>query len=216
MPCHLYLCGVEMPEVPSAITIKTGNRNKTVELLNGDTINLLKSKGLQDISLTLAFPMLEGRRTAEYYIGLFDKFKRKRKPTQFILTRTTPDGKPLEDTNIKVSIEDFSRNEDASKPFEVTYSVNLKEYTDYGTQTVTVKKVQKNGKTQKVANVKKEREKNNAPKAKKYTVKDGDTLWSISAKYLGSGAKYMQIYEANRKILSNPNIIKAGQELIIP
>ena len=216
MPCHLYLCGVEMPEVPSAITIKTGNRNKTVELLNGDTINLLKAKGLQDISLTLAFPMLEGRRTAEYYIGLFDKFKRKRKPTQFILTRTTPDGKPLEDTNVKVSIEDFSRNEDASKPFEVTYSVNLKEYTDYGTQTVTVKKVQKNGKTQKVASVKKEREKNNAPKAKKYTVKAGDTLWSISAKYLGSGAKYMQIYEANRKILSNPNIIKAGQELIIP
>ena len=216
MPCHLYLCGVEMPEVPSAITIKTGNRNKTVELLNGDTINLLKSKGLQDISLTLAFPMLEGRRTAEYYIGLFDKFKRKRKPTQFILTRTTPDGKPLEDTNIKVSIEDFSRNEDAAKPFEVTYSVNLKEYTDYGTQTVTVKKVQKNGKTQKVASVKKEREKNNAPKAKKYTVKAGDTLWSIAAKYLGSGAKYMQIYEANRKILSNPNIIKAGQELIIP
>ena len=205
-----------MPEVPSAITIKTGNRNKTVELLNGDTINLLKSKGLRDISLTLAFPMLEGRRTAEYYIGLFDKFKRKRKPTQFILTRTTPDGKPLEDTNVKVSIEDFSRNEDAAKPFEVTYSVNLKEYTDYGTQTVTVKKVQKNGKTQKVASVKKEREKNNAPKAKKYTVKDGDTLWSISAKYLGSGAKYMQIYEANRKILSNPNIIKAGQELIIP
>ena len=216
MPCHLYLCGVEMPEVPSAITIKTGNRNKTVELLNGDTINLLKSKGLQDVSLTLAFPMIEGRRTAEYYIGLFDKFKRKRKPTQFILTRTTPDGKPLEDTNIKVSIEDFSRNEDAAKPFEVTYSVNLKEYTDYGTQTVTIKKVQKNGKTQKVASVKKEREKNNAPKAKKYTVKDGDTLWSISAKYLGSGAKYMQIYEANRKILSNPNIIKAGQELIIP
>lgn len=216
MPCHLYLCGVEMPEVPSAITIKTGNRNKTVELLNGDTINLLKSKGLRDVSLTLAFPMLEGRRTAEYYIGLFDKFKRKRKPTQFILTRTTPDGKPLEDTNIKVSIEDFSRNEDAAKPFEVTYSVNLKEYTDYGTQTVTVKKVQKNGKIQKVASVKKEREKNNAPKAKKYTVKDGDTLWSISAKYLGSDAKYMQIYEANRKILSNPNIIKAGQELIIP
>lgn len=216
MPCHLYLCGVEMPEVPSAITIKTGNRNKTVELLNGDTINLLKSKGLQDISLTLAFPMLEGRRTAEYYIGLFDKFKRKRKPTQFILTRTTPDGKPLEDTNVKVSIEDFSRNEDAAKPFEVTYSVNLKEYTDYGTQTVTVKKVQKNGKTQKVASVKKEREKNNAPKAKKYTVKAGDTLWSIAAKYLGSGAKYMQIYEANRKILSNPNIIYAGQELIIP
>lgn len=216
MACHLYLCGVEMPEIPSAISVQIENKNKTVELLNGDTINLLKSKGLQNISLSLDFSMIGAKRTAEYYLSKFDKFKKNRKPTQLIFTRTTPDGKPLEDTNIKVSIEDYSKKEDASKPFEMTVNINLKEYLDYGTQSLTVKTVKKNGKTQKVANVKKERETNNAPKAKSYTVKQGDTLWAISAKYLGSGAKYMTLYNANRNVLSNPNIIKSGQVLTIP
>lgn len=205
-----------MPELPSSFSVKIGNKNKTVELLNGDTINILKSKGLQEISLTLAFPMIGTGRTAEYYLAKFDKFKRDKKPTQLIFTRTTPDGKPLDDTNIKVSIEDYSKTEDATKPFEMTVAIALKEYIDYGTQKLTVKKVKKNGKTQAVANVKKEREKTNAPKAKSYTVKQGDTLWAISAKYLGSGAKYMTIYNANRNILSNPNIIKVGQVLTIP
>lgn len=31
-----------------------------------------------------------------------------------------------------------------------------------------------------------------------YTVKRGDTLWDISKQFLGSGTKYMQIYEANK------------------
>lgn len=216
MACHLYLCGVEMPELPSSFTINIGNKNKTVELLNGDTINILKSKGLQEISLTLAFPMMGAKRTAEYYLAKFDKFKKNKKPTQLIFTRTTPDGTHLDDTNIKVSIEGYSQSENATKPFDMTVDIDLKEYVDYGTQKLTVKKVKKNGKTQSVAKVKKERETNNAPKAKSYTVKQGDTLWSISAKYLGSGAKYMTIYNANRNILSNPNIIKAGQVLAIP
>lgn len=216
MACHLYLCGVEMPELPSSFSVKIGNKNKTVELLNGDTINFLKAKGLQEISLTLVFPMIGTGRTAEYYLAKFDKFKKDKKPTQLIFTRTTPDGKPLDDTNIKVSIEDYSKTEDATKPFEMTVSISLKEYIDYGTQKLTIKKVKKNGKTQAVASVKKERETTNAPKAKTYTVKSGDTLWAISAKYLGSGAKYMTIYNANRNILSNPNIIKVGQVLTIP
>lgn len=216
MACHLYLCGVEMPELPSDFSIKTGNKNQTVELLNGDTINILKSKGLQEISLTLAFPMMGAKKTAEYYLARLNKFKKNKKPTQFIFTRTTPNGTPLDDTNIKVSIEDYTQSENATKPFEMTVDVDLKEYVDYGTQKLTVKKVKKNGKTQSVAKVKKERETNNAPKAKSYTVKQGDTLWAISAKYLGSGAKYMTIYNANRNILSNPNIIKAGQVLTIP
>jgi len=33
--------------------------------------------------------------------------------------------------------------------------------------------------------------------AKTYTIVSGDTLWKISTKHLGSGAKYMQIYNTN-------------------
>ena len=38
-----------------------------------------------------------------------------------------------------------------------------------------------------------------------YVVKKGDTLWGISSKYLGSGAKYPQIVSENN--IKNPNLI---------
>lgn len=50
--------------------------------------------------------------------------------------------------------------------------------------------------------------------SKAYTVKKGDTLWTIATKYYGSGAKYTKIAEANK--LKNPNKITVGQKLTIP
>ena len=49
-----------------------------------------------------------------------------------------------------------------------------------------------------------------------HTVEKGDTLWAISSKHLGSGAKYMTIFEANRPMLSDPDKIYPGQVLRIP
>ena len=34
-----------------------------------------------------------------------------------------------------------------------------------------------------------------------YTIKKGDTLWAISQKFLGSGAKWETIYNANKSII---------------
>lgn len=36
-----------------------------------------------------------------------------------------------------------------------------------------------------------------------YTIVQGDTLWRISTNYLGSGAKYMQIYNANQSVIES-------------
>ena len=49
-----------------------------------------------------------------------------------------------------------------------------------------------------------------------HTVVKGDTLWAISAKYLGNGAKYKAIFEANRPMLTHPDKIYPGQVLRIP
>lgn len=49
-----------------------------------------------------------------------------------------------------------------------------------------------------------------------HTVEKGDTLWAISAKHLGNGAKYQEIFEANRPMLSHPDKIYPGQVLRIP
>ncbi len=49
-----------------------------------------------------------------------------------------------------------------------------------------------------------------------YTVKPGDTLSKIAQELLGSAKSYMQLFEANRDILSDPDKIKPGQVLKVP
>ena len=49
-----------------------------------------------------------------------------------------------------------------------------------------------------------------------YTVKEGDTLSAISKRFLGNANDYMDIFNANRDQLSDPDKIKPGQVLKIP
>lgn len=47
-----------------------------------------------------------------------------------------------------------------------------------------------------------------------YTVVRGDTLWAIAQKFYGNGSRYPEIAKANN--ISNPDLIHAGQKLLIP
>ena len=49
-----------------------------------------------------------------------------------------------------------------------------------------------------------------------YTVQAGDTLSGIAKRLLGNSNAYMEIFNANRDQLSNPDVIKPGQVLKIP
>ena len=55
-----------------------------------------------------------------------------------------------------------------------------------------------------------------AAQAKTYTVKAGDTLSKIAKEKLGDAGAYMEIFNANKDQLSDPNKIKPGQVLKIP
>jgi nucleoid-associated protein YgaU len=49
-----------------------------------------------------------------------------------------------------------------------------------------------------------------------YTVQSGDTLWAIAETAYGDGSKYMNIFDANRNLLEDPDRIYPGQQLLIP
>ncbi len=52
--------------------------------------------------------------------------------------------------------------------------------------------------------------------AQYHTVVKGDTLSKIAKHYYGNAMKYPQIFEANKPMLTDPNLIYPGQVLRIP
>lgn len=54
------------------------------------------------------------------------------------------------------------------------------------------------------------------PEKQFYTVKSGDYLSKISKSVYGNANKYNLIFEANKPMLKDPNLIYPGQVLVIP
>lgn len=49
-----------------------------------------------------------------------------------------------------------------------------------------------------------------------YTVIKGDTLWGIAVRAYQDGYQWSRIYQANRNVVANPDLIEVGMELAIP
>ena len=49
-----------------------------------------------------------------------------------------------------------------------------------------------------------------------YTIQRGDTLSKIALRYYGNAMKYPVIFEANREVIKDPDLIYPGQTIRIP
>lgn len=223
MAYEFYFDKELLPVAPSSLQLKFGNTNKTYTLINEGEINILKSPKLTEISFDVLIPSVQYGfavykdnifKPSSYFLGVFEKLKTEKKPFQFIVNRTFPNGKILFGTNMKVSLEDYSIKEDVKEGFDLIVSIKLKQYRDFGTKTCNIQFAS----TRPVVSVNKTRAtSNNAPKTGvNYTVKAGDCLWNIAKMYYGDGSKYPAINEANKDKIKTPNLIYPGQVLFIP
>jgi nucleoid-associated protein YgaU len=53
-------------------------------------------------------------------------------------------------------------------------------------------------------------------KVEYYVIKSGDTLSGVATKFYGNGSLYPRIFEANREVIKNPDLIYPGQKIRIP
>ena len=51
---------------------------------------------------------------------------------------------------------------------------------------------------------------------KRHKIIDGDSLPAIAKRYLGAAERYLDLFEHNRDVLSNPELLPIGKELRIP
>lgn len=229
MAYDVYLGKVLCPIAPSKIQIKIKNQNKTVNLINGNEINMLRSAGLTEISFDLLLPNVKypfatytsGFQDAKVYLDEFEKLKIEKSAFQFKVIRKFPNGKMLFGTDIKVSLEDYTIKEEVKQGFDVVVSIKLKQYKDYGTKIYNIVSDENENKNETTVSAQSVRETENSPaptndSVKTYTVVKGDTLWNIAKKFYGNGSKYTIIADANGDKIKNPNLIYPGQVLTIP
>lgn len=221
MAYDVYLGAMLCPVAPSKIEMKIKGQNKTLSLINDTQINVLKSPGLTEVSFDILLPNSKysfasyemGFKKAEHFLNLLEAMKVERKPFWFKVVRFLPTNEITFLTEMKVSLEDYTIKDDVKEGFDITVSVKLKQYKDYGTKIV---KIIEDSDGDTVASVENTRSADTAPTPKTYTVVKGDCLWNIAKKYLGDGRRYTEIYELNKDIITNPNRIYVGQVLKMP
>lgn len=218
---QFHVGDVHLPLAPEKLSIKIKNKNKTVTLVNEGEINFLRDAGLSDVEFDAWFPLIQhpspnepGGGDLSLPLDKFERMKTEKEPFQFVVVRQTPDGKALFNTNMTVSMEDYTIKEQSKEGFYVLITIKLKQYKEYGTKVI--KTSSSSGSSMSVT---KQRTATNSPAPKKettYTVKSGDCLWNISKAVYGDGSKYTKIYDANKDKITNPNLIYPNQVLTIP
>lgn len=233
---HFFLDHLEFPYAPSELKVTIGSNNKTVDLISGNEINILKNPKLTEIEFEIELP--RGRQYAfantlissKTYTDYFEQLMLKKTPAKLVITRPNPAYrtgiggtiKDFESTVLTVSLEGYTMEENAENAYDIKVSLKFKEYMSYGN----VKKTVVNTTTSNKVTV--QTPTKTVTSNKTYVVKSGDCLWNIARKFYGNSTKWTTIYNANKSIIestakkygrsssSNGHWIYPGTKLIIP
>ena len=193
------------PSLPESISISYGAKYQSYDIISKGTVKV--PKGTEPVSIS--------------WDGVFFGPSKKKEPIVKAGCYKPPNDcvKKLKSwmnnrTVLNLVVTDTWLNIDAEiasiqcEPFgafgNVNYTIN---FTKYKNLTIkTVKESKKNNKKSKSKKKKKTKSRNTAKKNTKdntYTVQDKDTLWSIAQRKLGSALKWIDIYNANSKIIES-------------
>jgi nucleoid-associated protein YgaU len=205
--------GFQIPVNPESIEVKDATDGKTYDILKLGEINVIKSPKLTEYEWSSFFPaqaypflatdlVLEPKQ----YVDYINKWKGTKRPIRFIYTSDTFD------INEAVSIEEFQWKEVAGGKGDIEYTIRLKKYVFYAAKKVVVQQ-QATNKT--VTTTKKPRL-DDRVQPKTYTMKKGDTLWSIAKRYLGSGTRWREIAKLNNISDAEVRRLPVGKVLRLP
>lgn len=222
MPYFFYLDGMQLPFAPPSMRVSRPGRNETIDLINDGEANILRAPGLEEFEFEARIPQQQysfatypgGWIGAGTFGDRMRAFQDAKTPFRFIVSRTMPDGNPLFDTNLMVSLEEFEEEEDAEEGFDVIFSLALKAHKAFATRTVQILPAT-TAEAAAVAVVTPARPVSITTPSD-YTVVKGDCLSHIAARTLGDSSRWREIYELNKSQIREPNLIFPGQVFKLP
>ena len=198
-----YIHNLLLPIAPESFQLRYKTGNKTINLLNGEEINIPTHPGLSEISFKCLIP----RR--RYPFAVYEKdvflpiewFTRTlmvllygQQPVLFVIKKVPQFY--AKDLRMRVTLEKYEVLDEATNGDDLMVSLVLKEYVDYGTKSV---EISTDG-SEAYAVVT-----NDRPvfteQEKTHVVEYGESLFSIARRYLGDVSRYKEIYELNKEVL---------------
>lgn len=146
------------------------------------------------------YPYSRNPSSFQTYFDKFKELKEEKKSFRFIVTRTTPGGKRLWDTNLLMALEDFEIQENADEGDDVIISFKLRQFKEYGIKTVKIAASKPNTTS---TSTQARPTDNKTQSSSAYTIKSGDCLWNIAKAYYGDGSKWTTIYNANKSVIES-------------
>lgn len=149
---QVFLGTVLLPVAPSKIETIIGSRTQTIDLINGQEVSILKSASLTQIQFEFMIPSknypfttlsgglfsggVTGAATTTTLLSALESLKNAKKPFQFIVARIGSGLKITNayNTNIKVTLEDYTITEDAENGTDIIVSIRLLQYRPYSTK----------------------------------------------------------------------------------
>lgn len=232
-----YLDDILLPVTPAELSVKVGDKNETIELLNDKDLILLRNPALSEISFSILLPaqnvpyaVYENNKFVEAgeIIKKIQKLKDDKKKFLFSVIRRIGD-KTYFDSMIKVVLSDYDTKESADEGFDLIMNINLKEYKEASTQ---VGKITQDEKGNPIIQYEKVVDDSFLPPqiigddlnitGIAHTVKNGtETLWKIAKQKLGDGSRYNE-FKALEEWTgqdwtdnNGPNYLKVGQQFIL-
>lgn len=215
---------LQFPVSPETLKIESPYGVNKVDVAHRGQFTQLGFRQLKSIEFSSFFPQhynssyctYKFKKGPDWHRHRIEAYRDKRKPLYFVV--------PALKISMKVLVDDFSYEYRGGQDKDIYFTLKLTQYKEPPNTLIkkkkggksTSKKSSASKSTGKKSTRASSKTKFEVKKGQTHTVESGDTLQKIAKKYYGDTTKWRDIYALNKaKIGSNPNVIKAGQKLVI-
>ena len=205
-PHKVYINGVRMPVAPKAINIKIDNKNKTLDMVNGDIYKVLNLPGLTSYSLEFIIPhdvesipgavYENGFLPPQYFFDMFEQLKVNKKKSErvfrfIVIEQQGYNTSQTQNIAQYCTLEDYQITQDMEKyGLDFLVSMTLESYQEHTTEKARIFDNGNGTFSAIVSDIDKMKNQDTAPIPEPHVVVPGDTLCKLAYKLYGDESKY--------------------------